>query len=163
MSTFTTCQTPLAPDRPAPASPHTLSYSLTLPGEAYGAAVARSAVAAALHAHHLDPLAQAAAQVTGELVAAAWRVAPGEDHYLSVRYRDASLRLIVYDAHAVHTQPRLAGLCEARRRATLRLLGAVVRECGGDWGFGPSREPGGGTRTWASLPHTGAAAFGAAA
>ncbi|MGR4883249.1 hypothetical protein ACIPUC_28095 [Streptomyces sp. LARHCF249] len=72
---------------------------------------------------------------------------------------DDSLRLTVYDGHAPHAHPRLAAHCEARRRAALRLMGAVVRDCGGAWGFGDSREPGGGTRTWASLLRSGAAGY----
>lgn len=69
---------------------------------------------------------------------AGWRSGPGEDLYLSVRYRDGSLRLIVYDAHPAHPHPhpRLAALCDARRRGHLRVLAAVVRDCDGEWGFG---------------------------
>lgn len=55
--------------------------------------------------------------------------------------------------------PRPAAHCEARRRASLRVMAAVVRDCGGSWGFGESREPGGGTRTWAHLPHAGAVGY----
>ncbi|MBT2407511.1 ATP-binding protein [Streptomyces sp. ISL-87] len=143
-------------DEGAPPSPDALTCSLTVPGEAYSAQIARSTVRAVLHAHRLDPLASAAVQVTGELVAASRRLDPGRSLYLSVRYRDDSLRLTVYDGHTPHTQPRLAAHCEARRRAALRLMAAVVRECGGAWGFGESREPGGGTRTWATLPRSGA-------
>ncbi|MFE3185587.1 hypothetical protein ACFXKR_32620 [Streptomyces violascens] len=77
---------------------------------------------------------------------------PAQDLYLSLRHRDSALRLIVYDAHARHPHPRLAAACDARRRGGLRLLAAVVRDCDGDWGFGESREPGGGTRSWAVLP-----------
>ncbi|MFJ7208347.1 hypothetical protein ACIQWR_33060 [Streptomyces sp. NPDC098789] len=38
-------------------------------------------------------------------------------------------------------------------------MAAVVRSCGGAWGFEESREPGGGTRTWAALPLRGAAEY----
>ncbi|MCX5012030.1 ATP-binding protein [Streptomyces sp. NBC_00555] len=137
----------------------TLACSLTVPGAPYSAQIARAAVRSVLHAYRLDPLAPAAVQVAGELMAAAWHLDPGRSLYLSVRYRDDSLRLTVYDGHAPHAHPRLAAHCEARRRAALRLMGAVVRDCGGAWGFGDSREPGGGTRTWASLPRFGAADY----
>ena len=82
----------------------------------------------------------------------AWRMDPRGELYLSLRHRDDALRLIVYDGHPTHAHPRLAGLCEARRRASLRVFAALVRDHGGEWGVGPSREPGGGTRTWATLP-----------
>ncbi|MEW2413758.1 ATP-binding protein [Streptomyces sp. NPDC046866] len=132
-----------------------------MPGEAASAQIGRSAVRAALHAYGLDPLVPAAVQVAGELLAAGWHLDPGGSLYLNLRYRqgDDSLRLTVCDGHAAHDHPRLAAHCEARRRAALRLMRVVVRECGGEWGFGDSREPGGGTRTWVMLPRVGAAAY----
>ncbi|WP_051795659.1 hypothetical protein [Streptomyces sp. NRRL S-87] len=151
---------PPAPVRFAPPPPELLSCSLTMPGEPCSGRIARNTVRAALYAHALEPLVPAAVQCTGELVAAACHLNPGEDLYLSVRYRDEALRLIVYDSHAPHTHPRIAAACDARRRSALRLLSIVVRECGGDWGFGESREPGGGTRSWAVLPGVGAGAYG---
>ncbi|MEU9146152.1 ATP-binding protein [Streptomyces sp. NPDC048349] len=157
---FTAC--PVSPPEPVgdePPALDALTCSLTVPGAPYSAQIARAAVRSVLHAYRLDPLAPAAVQVTGELVAAAWSLDPGRALYLSVRYRDDSLRLTVYDGHPPHAHPRLAAHCEARRRAALRLMGAVVRDCGGAWGFGDSREPGGGTRTWASLPRLGAADY----
>lgn len=60
--------------------------------------------------------------------------------------------MILYDGHPRHSHPRLAAACDARRRAALRVLACVVRACGGDWGLGDAREPGGGTRMWAVLP-----------
>ncbi|MFJ3925427.1 ATP-binding protein [Streptomyces sp. NPDC090022] len=150
MSSLTVCGTP--PTSPTPPSPYTLSYSLTLPGQPYSAGVARDAVRTVLRTHHLTPLIPLTQQVTAELMAAGWHHSPGEDLYLSLRYRDDSLRVIVYDSHTPHTQPRLAALCEARRRSHLRVLAALVKDCRGDWGFGPAREPGGGTRSWARLP-----------
>lgn len=128
---FTAC--PVSPPEPAAGDPalDTLTCSLTVPGAPYSAQIARAAVRSVLHTYRLDPLAPAALQVTGELVAAAWHLDPGRSLYLSVRYRDDSLRLTVYDGHAPHTHPRLAAHCEARRRVALRLMGAVVRECGG--------------------------------
>jgi hypothetical protein len=102
----------------------------------------------------------AALQVLGELTACACLATPAADVYLSLRYRDDALRIILYDGHPRHTNPRLAAACDARRRGTLRLLACVVRACAGDWGLGASREPGGGTRTWAVLPRHGATSYG---
>ncbi|MFD5506325.1 ATP-binding protein [Streptomyces sp. NPDC127051] len=162
-SRFDVCpSTPPAPDGDVPPSPEALMCSLTVPGEAYSGQIARRTVRSVLHAHRLDALAVAAEQVAGELLAASWHLDPGRSLYLSVRYRDDALRLTAYDGHATHSHPRLAAHCEARRRAALRLMAAVVRECGGSWGFGESREPGGGTRTWATLPRAGALGYLAA-
>ncbi len=130
-----------------------LSCSMTLPASPRSAGIARQAVRAALHAYALDPLEPTAVQAASELLGSAWRMDPYGELYLSVRFRDDELRVIVYDAHPAHTHPRLAALCEARRRSTLRVFSALVRDHGGNWGLGPSREPGGGTRTWATLPH----------
>ncbi|MFD9629392.1 ATP-binding protein [Streptomyces violascens] len=154
---LTTCSAAACPAaRPAPIvcppPPEGLSLSLTLPGEPHCAGIARSAVRSALHAHALDPFVPEAVLAASELVAVAAYLNPSQDLYLSLRHRDSALRLIVYDAHARHAHPRLATACDARRRSGLRLLAAVVRDCGGDWGFGESREPGGGTRSWAVLP-----------
>lgn len=158
---FTVCSaSPAAPDSGEPPSPDALTCSLTVPGEAYSAQIARRTVRSVLHAHRLDAISVAAEQVTGELLAASWHLDPGRSLYLSVRYRDDALRLTVYDGHAPHSHPRLSAHCEARRRSALRLMAVVVRECGGAWGFGESREPGGGTRTWATLPRAGALGYG---
>ncbi|MCX5194692.1 ATP-binding protein [Streptomyces sp. NBC_00249] len=158
-SPFLSCPTSPASTGGDPPSPEALACSLTVPGAPSSAQIARAAVRSVLHAYRLDPLAPCAEQVTGELVATAWRLDPGRSLYLAVRYRDDALRLSVYDGHALHPHPRLAAHCEARRRASLRVMAAVVRDCGGAWGFGESREPGGGTRTWASLPRVGAARY----
>jgi hypothetical protein len=78
----------------------------------------------------------------------------------SLAYRSSTLRLIAYDSHPRHTQPHLATACDTRRRAALRVLACVCRACDGNWGFGESREPGGGTRMWATLPRASAATYG---
>lgn len=137
-----------------------LTYSLTLPSAPTSPAVARRAVAAILQAHGLRDLADAAVQVTAELAACACRFTPSDDVYLRLRHRDGALRVIAYDAHPRHTNPRLAAICDERRRASLNLMACVVRACVGDWGFGDAREPGGGTRMWAVLPGEGARAYG---
>ncbi|MCX4905770.1 ATP-binding protein [Streptomyces sp. NBC_00878] len=138
-------------DHSAPA-PEPLAYSLTLPATLRSPAIARAATRTVLVAHGLGALADPAEQAVGELVAVACRFTPTSEVYLSLRHRDGALRVIVYDGHPRHTHPRLAAACDTRRRASLRLLGCVVRACEGDWGFGEAREPGGGTRMWAVLP-----------
>lgn len=145
---------------PRTPTPDDLTYSLTLPASATSPAVARRAVAAILWAHGLGYVTEAALQVTAELTTCACRFTPAEEVYLRLRHRDGALRVIAYDGHPRHTNPRLAAICDERRRASLNLMACVVRACAGDWGFGDAREPGGGTRMWAVLPGEGARAYG---
>ncbi|GHE66247.1 hypothetical protein GCM10018785_38800 [Streptomyces longispororuber] len=141
-------------------TPDDLAYSLTLPAAATSPAVARRTAAAALKAHGLDDVADAALQVVAELALCACRFAPDGEVYLCLRYRGGALRVLLYDGHPRHTNPRLAEVCDERRRASLTLMACVVRACAGDWGFGDAREPGGGARMWAVLPREGARAYG---
>ncbi|WP_406173052.1 ATP-binding protein [Streptomyces sp. NBC_00996] len=147
-------------DRPTPPAPETLAYSLTLPASCTTPRIARAATRTILRAHGLSDIADAAVQTVSELAACACQFAPTAEVYVSLRYRDGALRVILYDSHPRHTNPRLAAACDTRRRAALRVLACVVRECDGDWGFGEAREPGGGTRMWAVLPRGGARAYG---
>ncbi|MCX4456500.1 ATP-binding protein [Streptomyces sp. NBC_01728] len=151
---------PADPTRP---SPETLAYSLTLPAALASPALARAATRAFLAAHDLRDIMDAALQAIGELAAAACQFTESPDFYLSLRYRGDAFRVIVYDRHPRHTHPRLAAACDGRRRAALRVLACVCRACDGDWGFGESREPGGGTRMWATLPRASAAEYGSEA
>jgi hypothetical protein len=156
----TSCLAPADDDQPpAPPTPETLAYSLTLPAAPLSPAIARAATRSVLHAHGLADITDAAVQVVSELAACACRFSPAAEVYLSLRYRDGTLRVVLYDGHPRHAHPHLATACEARRRAALRLLRCVVRACQGDWGFGDAREPGGGTRMWAVLPRAGARAY----
>ena len=139
----------------APPSPETLAYSFTLSAGPVSSRVARATTRTVLAAHGAEDMTDPAVQVVGELIACAWRFTPGAEVYVSLRYREGALRVILYDGHARHTHPRLVAACDARRRAALRVLGCVVRECEGEWGFGAAREPGGGTRMWAVLPRWG--------
>lgn len=155
-----TCTTPtLADPAPVPPAPETLSYSLTLPAAPQSPAVARAATRTILRAHGLAGMTDAAVQTVSELAACACRFTPAAEVYVSLRYRDGALRVILYDAHPRHANPRLAAACDTRRRANLRVLSCVVRACVGEWGFGDAREPGGGTRMWAVLPREGACAY----
>ncbi|MFF4401757.1 ATP-binding protein [Streptomyces sp. NPDC001480] len=156
----TTCLPPPSTDPlPTPPTPETLAYSLTLPAAPQTPAIARTAVRTILQVHDLGDLTDPAVQVVSELTACACRFTPSAEIYVSLRYRDAALRVILYDGHPRHTHPRLAAACDTRRRAALRVLACVVRACEGDWGFGEAREPGGGTRMWAVLPRTTARAY----
>lgn len=143
----------------APPSPGVLSYSLTLPVEPTSSRIARVATRAVLRGHGLEDMADAVVQVVGELIACACRFTPGEEVHLSLRYREGALRVVLYDGHRRHEHPRLVEACDARRRAVLRVLGRVVRECDGEWGVGEAREPGGGTRMWAVVPWRGARGY----
>ncbi|MFB7928765.1 ATP-binding protein [Streptomyces sp. NPDC056039] len=142
-----------------PPTPETLAYSLTLPAALQSPAIARAATRTILRAHDLTDVTDAAVQVVSELASCACRFTPAAEFYVSLRYRETALRVILYDGHPRHTNSRLAAACDTRRRADLRVLACVVRACGGDWGFGDAREPGGGTRMWAVLPHQGAHAY----
>jgi hypothetical protein len=142
-----------------PPSPDTLAYSFTLPAGPTSPRIARAATRVVLQTHGLDDMTDAVVQVVGELAACACRFTPDSEVYVSLRYRDGEVRVILYDGHARHSHPRLAAACDARRRAALRVLGCVVRACEGEWGFGEAREPGGGTRMWAVVPWRGARGY----
>ncbi|MFD7993543.1 ATP-binding protein [Streptomyces mexicanus] len=158
--TASTCLSRTALDRPpTPPTPDTLAYSLTLPAAPQTPAIVRATLRTVLTAHDLADIIDATVQVASEFTACACRFTTSPEVYLRLRYRDEALRLVLYDAHPRHTHPRLAAACDARRRSVLRLPACVVRACGGDWGFGAAREPGGGTRTWAVLPRAGARAY----
>nr|WP_141310495.1 ATP-binding protein [Streptomyces spinoverrucosus] len=154
------------PPRPLPTNltrpiPETLAYSFTFPAALASPALARATTGEVLKTHALTDMLDPALQVVSELTATAAQFTDAPDFYLSLRYRAATLRLIAYDNHPRHTNPHLATACDTRRRASLRLLACVCRACEGDWGFGESREPGGGTRMWATLPRSGTATYAA--
>ncbi|MEV0175220.1 ATP-binding protein [Streptomyces sp. NPDC050803] len=160
--TVTSCPPPPSMDLPpTPPPPEALAYSLTLPAAPQSPAIARITTRTVLRAHGLEDLTDAALMVVSELAACACRFTDAAEVYVSLRYRDAALRVILYDGHPRHTNPHLAAACAARRRATLRVLSCVVKACAGDWGFDDAREPAGGTRLWAVLPRAGAGAYAA--
>ncbi|GHF90920.1 ATP-binding protein [Streptomyces thermodiastaticus] len=154
----TSACTPVEPIA-SPPTPDTLAYSLTLPAALRTPAIVRATLRTVLPAHGLDDISAAAIQVASDLAACACRFTAAPEIYFRLRFRDEALRLVLYDAHPRHTHTHLAAACDARRRSMLRLAACVVRACGGDWGFGAAREPGGGTRTWAVLPRAGARAY----
>ncbi|MFD6435746.1 ATP-binding protein [Streptomyces venezuelae] len=141
-------------------TPHTLAYTLTLPSSLTSPAIARAATRTVLPVHGLADLVDPATQIVAELTATACQFTGATEGYVDLRFRDNSLHVVVHDCHPRHRHPRLAAACDARRRSALRLLGRVARVCGGDWGFGEAREPGGGTRMWATVPYGGGAAYG---
>ncbi|WTJ84977.1 ATP-binding protein [Streptomyces sp. NBC_01538] len=145
-----------------PPSPGTLTYGFTLPAEAVSSRVARATTRVVLQTHGLEEMADAAVQVVGELTACAFRFAADASVYVSLRWWEGELQVVLYDGHRRHTHPRLAAACDERRGDALGVLGCVVEVCGGEWGFGEAREPGGGTRMWAVLPWQGAREFAGA-
>jgi hypothetical protein len=151
---FTADAVPVAP------TPESLSCSFTLPVAAASPSPARAATREVLRTHGLTDMLDPALQAVSELTAIACQFTDSPDHYLSLRYRSDALRLIAYDSRPRHTHPRLATACDTRRRAALRFLACVCRACDGDRGVGEAREPGGGTRMWATLPREGAAGYG---
>ncbi|MDX3246086.1 ATP-binding protein [Streptomyces sp. ME18-1-4] len=154
---------PVAPKFPADFTapvPETLAYSLTLPAALASPALARATTREVLKAHGLHDMLDPALHAVGELTAVAAQFTESSNFYLSLRYRAATLRVIVYDSHPRHAQPHLVTACDTRRRAALRVLACVCRACDGSWGFGEAREPDGGTRMWARLPRAGAGAYG---
>lgn len=150
---------PTRADASAP-TPDTLAYSLTLPSALTSPAIARTLTRTVLTAHGLAALVDPATQAVAELAATACTFSATAEVYLSLRFREGTLRVIAYDSHPRHTHPRLAAACDVRRRAALRLLACVARACEGDWGFGEAREPGGGTRMWATVPYGGGVGYG---
>lgn len=128
------------------------AVSRTLPGHPRSSAVARGAVTAALRAHGLTAYRWPAVLIAAELVAVAGVLTPGRDLYLSLRYRDDVLRLLVWDQHPHHPVPAAEALCGGRRRRALWLLAAVVDDWGGEWGTCEASPPQRGTKSWVTLP-----------
>ena len=149
------CLVSVLPESPVPPDPEDLTYSLTLPAALSSPRIARAATRTVLTVYGLDDMTDAAVQTVAELTACACRFTPGAELYVSLRYRDGTLRVTVFDSHPRYTNPRLAAACDARRRAGLRVLACVVDVSGGDWGFGEGAGPGAGTRMWVTLPRRG--------
>ncbi|MBP2049284.1 hypothetical protein J2Z21_002215 [Streptomyces griseochromogenes] len=122
------CWVPTLEDAPpTPPTPEGLTYSLTLPAAPQSPPIARAATRTILLAHDLEDVSEPAVQVAGELTCCACRFTPAADVYMSLRYRDGALRVILYDGHPRHTHARLATACDSRRRDTLGVLAGVVR------------------------------------
>ncbi|MGW0783471.1 ATP-binding protein [Streptomyces sp. NPDC002913] len=135
--------------RPSPPRP---SVSLTLPGDRRSSAVARGAVTTVLRAHGLTRFLWPAVLVAAELVGVTAALTPGRDLYLSLRYRDDALRMLVWDQHPHHPVPDVEARCDGRRRQALWLLAAVVDDWGGAWGVCGVQRPQLGAKSWVVLP-----------
>ncbi|MFI6939409.1 ATP-binding protein [Streptomyces sp. NPDC050418] len=144
------------PSPPAAPTPETLAYSLTLPAALSSPGLARTASRTFLEAHALHDLTDPALLALTELAACACKFTAAPRIYVSLRYRDASLRITLYDDDPVPSSPPLARARASRRRASLHLLNCVIRTCRGTWGITEAEDPTPGTRMWASLPHTAA-------
>ncbi|MFI0979709.1 ATP-binding protein [Streptomyces sp. NPDC021093] len=129
-----------------------LALSLTVRGEPRSAGIVRTAIGAALHAHHLDWYCPVTALAATELIAVASRLTCDADLYVSLRHRDDALRLIVWDQHPPHTDPDAASLCFVRRRNALWLLTEAVEDWGGEWGACDALPPHRGIKSWVNLP-----------
>ncbi|MFJ8883361.1 ATP-binding protein [Streptomyces sp. NPDC102402] len=129
-----------------------LVLSLTLPGDPRSAVVGRHAVTAALPAHGLRSHLWPVTHVVSELITVNAALTPGRDLYLSLRRRDDTLRLVLWDQHPCHADPDTLALCEVRRRRALWLLAAVVDDWGGDWGLAGTQPPHSGIKSWVVLP-----------
>ncbi|MCC3771709.1 ATP-binding protein [Streptomyces sp. UNOC14_S4] len=145
-----------------PLAPQKLAYSFTLPGGPEAAGIARDNARISLDKHGLSNITLPALQVVGELTAAASLFAPDQSLYIHLRWReeDNALRTIVWDPHPrTHANPDATAACVAHRKGQLLLLARTVHECGGTWGLSEPADTSEGTRVWADLPRTGAAAY----
>lgn len=133
-------------------SPRGLALSFTLPGDIRSAPIGRTAIGAALKTHGLAPYIWPAALAVAELITVTVRMSPGKELYVSLRYRDDALRLVVWDQHPRHREPDISTLCDTRRRRALWLLAAVVDDWGGEWGACEAGPPQRGTKSWVVLP-----------
>ncbi|MFJ6695814.1 ATP-binding protein [Streptomyces sp. NPDC091272] len=129
-----------------------LALSLTVRGEPRSAGIVRTAVRAALHAHHLDGYGPVTALAATELIAVASRLTCDADLYVSLRHRADALRLIVWDQHPPHADPDAASLCFVRRRRALWLLAEAVEDWGGEWDVCDALPPHRGVKSWVNLP-----------
>jgi hypothetical protein len=129
-----------------------LALSLTVPGQPRSAGIVRTAIRAALHVHRLDGYEPVGALAATELIAVAAKLTCGGDVYVSLRHRDDTLRLIVWDQHPPHAEIDAASLCLVRRRRALWLLAEAVEDWGGDWGIDEALPPHRGIKSWVTLP-----------
>lgn len=134
----------------APPSPDTLAYSFTLPAGAASSRVARAATRVVLQSHGLEDMTEAAVQVVAELAACACRFTPDAEVYVSLRYREGALRVVLFDGHPRHSHPRLVAACDARRRGRCGCWGVWCGCVVGSGGLGRlgSRGVGRGCGRW---------------
>ena len=129
-----------------------LTLSLTVPGQPRSAGIVRTAITGALHAHRLDRYSPIATLAVTELIAVAAVLTCAGDVYVSLRHRDDTLRLIVWDQHPPHAEIDAASLCLVRRRRALWLLSEAVEDWGGEWGVDEAMPPHRGVKSWVTLP-----------
>ncbi|MFD3514172.1 ATP-binding protein [Streptomyces sp. NPDC058657] len=129
-----------------------LALSLTVPGQPRSAGIVRAAISGALHAHHLDRYGPITTLAATELISVSSALTCAGDAYVSLRHRDDTLRLIVWDQHPPHAEPDAASLCFVRRRRALWLLDEAVEDWGGEWGVGDALPPHRGVKSWVTLP-----------
>lgn len=111
-----------------PSCPDSLTYSFTLPPGTAGPRIAHAATRVALETHGLADMTDAVVRVVGELAAYDCRFTPDAEVYVSLRYRDGEVWVILYDGHARHSHPRLAAAGGGRRCGC---WGAWCRRVGG--------------------------------
>ncbi|MGW1075499.1 ATP-binding protein [Streptomyces sp. NPDC002537] len=152
---------PVPPAERPPLSPERLNHSFTLPGGPEAAGIACDNARTSLRAHGLRGIEVPVLQVVSELTTAASLFAPGQALYISLRWRDdESLRTVVWDPHPrTHAAADATATCIGHRERLLIPLIRIVRECGGLWGFSEPAPATEGTRVWANLPRSGAAAY----
>ncbi|MFB7186215.1 ATP-binding protein [Streptomyces sp. NPDC056178] len=147
------CLPALTPAGPHPPAADNLSYSFALPGGAFCAGLARSAVGELLTRHGLAEFRETAVLAASELVAAAYRFTPEREMLLRVHWQFDALRVTLYDQHPSHGSTEKSETCRERRSESMWLLAAAVDAHGGDWGLAPALTPSGGCKTWALLHH----------
>lgn len=147
------CLPALTPAGPHPPVADNLSYSFALPGGAFCAGLARSAVGELLTRHGLAEFRETAVLAASELVAAAYRFTPDREMLLRVHWQFDALRVTLYDQHPSHGSTEKSETCRERRSESMWLLAAAVDAHGGDWGLAPALTPSGGCKTWALLHH----------
>ena len=134
-----------------------LAYGLTFPSALATPAIAQSVALFILDVHGLDErLLDTALVLVHELASYACRfTGAGEHIHLGLGHSGGALQVTVFDTHAVHAHPRIAAVCDDRRRTALARIPALVEDHHGSWGFGSAHYPSAGTCTWATLGPAG--------
>ncbi|GHF55120.1 ATP-binding protein [Streptomyces morookaense] len=140
--------------------PANLDYSFDLPAAAYCLSMARTAVRRLLTDHGLSDMSDLGTFAASELLANAYQFTPGRNASLTMRWRFGVLRLTVFDEHPAHSR-RAQQTCQARRRASLSTLDAMVSACGGIVGLDDAGGPLAGSKMWVAISREAARAYAA--